>query len=308
VTETRTESIFINRLLIDYDGEASWAMLSRRGILMSIANIHLAARIVAAALLTTALTAFLASCARTHNTPPMPETDRPPQAAQNTTAAAGTDAELRLRRLDITDAEGNVGFILAARPRLPGIRFEGKQHGPGSRKDHPGMIFYNNNGDEVGGLVAMATKSPEGYYNGGISFSIDQVGHDGQVASLMNWTEGDYARTALRINDFPAGINPGVITSSDAYKTALAAARAATTDEEREIKWRAYFEMLGRERFYAERIFLGSEGAAERTAKLELKDSMSRPRLRMLVDGTGEPRIEFLDTEGKIVKTITAKP
>lgn len=230
------------------------------------------------------------------------------QGADAQQTRKGTEAELSLRRLEIVDAEGNRGFVLAAKPRLPAIIFEGAEKGQeAQRRRHPGVIFYNNNGDEVGGLVAFAEKKPEGHYDGGISLSIDQVGHDGQVASLMNWTEGEYARTALRINDFPAGVHPSAITGSAPYKEAHAAVSAANTEEERQKAWKAYFEMLGRERFFAERVFLGSEGAAERTAKLELKDAMSRPRLRLVVDSGGDARIEFLDADGNAVKTIRAE-
>lgn len=216
----------------------------------------------------------------------------------------GTTEEISFRRVNVVDEDGNLAFVLAAPPRLPGIIWDRKEYGQGGRKDMPGMIFYNNLGDEVGGLVSMVTKREDGRFDGGVAISLDQAGHDGQAMQLINWTEGDYARTGIRMNQFPTHLKPSEVTDSEPYKSAQKKIREAKTDEEREKAWAEYSEMLGREGFHAQRLFLGTEGARKQRAALDLKDSMSRTRLSLVVGEDNEPRIEFYDEVGKLVKTI----
>jgi hypothetical protein len=52
----------------------------------------------------------------------------------------------------------------------------------------------------------------------------------------------------------------------------------------------------------AQRVFIGRDRA--KAAIVNLRDRNGRPRLRMLVDSLGTPKIEFLDEAGKVVQTI----
>jgi hypothetical protein len=65
-----------------------------------------------------------------------------------------------------------------------------------------------------------------------------------------------------------------------------------------------YLPLLGEKGYLAHRIFLGSEGAEKRRAMLELKDSRSRPRIRLIVDEDDTPRIDILDEKGKVISGL----
>jgi len=52
------------------------------------------------------------------------------------------------------------------------------------------------------------------------------------------------------------------------------------------------------------RNICGCGGAERREAKLVIKDSRSRPRIRLLVDETDQPRIEMLNAAGDMVHAI----
>ncbi|MBS1719065.1 MAG: hypothetical protein JST35_01315 [Armatimonadetes bacterium] len=206
-------------------------------------------------------------------------------------------------RLDVQTSEGKKGFVAASVGQMPGVIRNGKEFNPASRKGAAGVLFYNNNGDEAGGIISQLNKGSDGLPVGGISLSLDQVDHDGQAISLMNYVQGGFARSALRINDYPADIDPKVI-DDDPERIAAWKAVVAAKEEDQAKEFRKYQEFMGKKRYFSERIYLGTAGGKTRSAYLELKDSKSQPRLRLTVDENDEPRIEFLDAKGKVKKVI----
>ena len=53
------------------------------------------------------------------------------------------------------------------------------------------------------------------------------------------------------------------------------------------------------------RLFVGK--TTDKAAAVVLSDAQGRPRLTMMVDATGNPRIEFLDETGKVVARMPEK-
>ena len=52
----------------------------------------------------------------------------------------------------------------------------------------------------------------------------------------------------------------------------------------------------------AQRLFIGRDPA--QSAIVNLSDRNGKPRLRLLVDSTGAPRIEFLDPSGRVTYSL----
>jgi hypothetical protein len=52
-------------------------------------------------------------------------------------------------------------------------------------------------------------------------------------------------------------------------------------------------------------VFVGK--ALDRAAEVSLADGNGQPRLNLKVDASGNPRIEFLDAQGKVISRIPAK-
>jgi hypothetical protein len=53
------------------------------------------------------------------------------------------------------------------------------------------------------------------------------------------------------------------------------------------------------------RLFIGKN--SDRAATVSLADANGKPRLTLTVDATGNPRIEFLDDQGKVVARVPEK-
>ncbi len=208
---------------------------------------------------------------------------------------------LNVRRINVVNGDGTYALVLANSSRLPGVIRGGKES-KRSRRGIPGILFYNNRGDEVGGLV-YPYRDTENGVDAGVQLSMDQVPH-AQTISLIHWRNGDFVRSGLRVTDYPTDIGPEEVAKCEPCKAALADLRAAKDEEAQEAALRRYFEVLGEHRLMAERIYLGSEGEQARKAMLELKDSRSRPRLRFMVDEHDRPHIEVLDENGDVVQSL----
>ena len=169
-----------------------------------------------------------------------------------------------------------------------------------------GVIYYNSKGDEIGGLITNIVES-DSSSDGGVQISMDQLNNQGQTVSLMHWMNGDYVRSALRIWDLPTDKPASSMNTHPRIKEILAKFDAAETDEAYDKIDREYLQALGEEGLWAERVYLGSEGEKTRKAMLELKDSRSQPRIRLIVDENDEPRIELLDAVGKITHAWPGK-
>jgi len=54
--------------------------------------------------------------------------------------------------------------------------------------------------------------------------------------------------------------------------------------------------------FSPTRVFVGKN--KEREAKVTLYDAKGNARINMVVDGTGSPRLDFLDETGKVIESL----
>jgi hypothetical protein len=52
-------------------------------------------------------------------------------------------------------------------------------------------------------------------------------------------------------------------------------------------------------------VFVGK--ALDRSSQISLADTNGQPRLNIIVDAQGNPRIEFLDAKGKVIARLPAK-
>src|SRR3546814_13361431 len=64
----------------------------------------------------------------------------------------GVFDEISVKRINIVEPDGKYRLVLSNSERFPGLFMEGKEYKHHSR-DGGGMLFFNDEGDEVGGLT-----------------------------------------------------------------------------------------------------------------------------------------------------------
>jgi hypothetical protein len=213
-------------------------------------------------------------------------------AAFRQNAPAKDSAELTVQRLNIVDADGTLRMVLAGKDRMhPGVM-------DGVTIDRPrpvaGMIFFNDEGDEVGGLTYTGTAAGgRGRANAQLMF--DQLKQDQTIG--FNYSESDGQRSA----GFQVWDRSDTVRLSELL-TKLKAANALPAGAQRDAAVAAVSNGAAPG---PRRVFVGKTTAKAST--VVLSDAQGRPRLTLTVDATGNPRIEFLDEAGKVTARIPEK-
>jgi hypothetical protein len=204
------------------------------------------------------------------------------------TQSTQTFGEINVARINVKDADGTLRMVISNKDRMhPGV-----MDGVTIERPRPvaGMLFFNDEGDEVGGLTytGRATDTSK-RANAGIMF--DQLNQDQTIG--ISYSETDGRRTAgfnvwdradSPLSDLIKQLNEANrMTDTGARDARLAAIRAAAPPGPR-------------------RVFVGKN--PDRSATVSLADAEGRTRLRLTVDAAGNPRIEFLDEAGKVVTRI----
>ena len=198
--------------------------------------------------------------------------------------------EIDVQRINVVEPDGTLRMVIADKARSPGPIEHGKPFGykGGTR---PGLIFYNDEGTEDGGLVFGGAKEKNGP-SAGAQLSFDQYDQDQVV--YMNYQE-DAGRRSMGLHvadraDFPL----------PALAAALDSINAMPDGPARTAARQKLFGLHDGRPMFAPRVFVGRDTA--RAATVVLSDPLGRPRLRMFVDSTGAPHLEFLDARGRVVQ------
>jgi hypothetical protein len=201
--------------------------------------------------------------------------------------------EIQAHRINIVESDGTIRLVLANRSSSPGALLNGKKLSPDGQR--PGMIFYNDEGDEVGGLTFAGRRDSAGYRNSG-SLTFDQFKQD-QVVALQHIDNNGRRFQGLTILDRPDVALDWVIEESSRI-SAMPAGPA------RDSARRAWVDAQGGAAYGVPRLFVGRDQS--KASSMRMHDPQGRPRLRLTVDSLGMAAIEFLNDSGRVVHRVTA--
>ena len=202
-------------------------------------------------------------------------------------------AELDVERINIVEPDGKLRMVLSNRPRSIGPIYKGKPFGyaGGSR---PGIIFFNDEGTENGGLTFDGKTGPDGKCRASSGFSFDQFNQD-QILYFQYNDDNGVRRTGFTIADRAnADIYDMVAERDSIMKLPEGAVRNEALQ-----RWAAPRNGVP---LMAQRIFVGRDPA--RNAIINLSDPNGKPRLRLKVDSLGAASLEFLDATGTVTSRI----
>jgi hypothetical protein len=110
--------------------------------------------------------------------------------------------EISVHRLNVTEPDGTLRMVISNKDRLPPVIIKGKERPEmGEPRPQAGMIFYNDEGTENGGLVFSGKKNDKGQIvDSGLSLSFDRYGA-GQTVQLAGVDDSENHFAGLQIND-----------------------------------------------------------------------------------------------------------
>jgi hypothetical protein len=202
--------------------------------------------------------------------------------------------ELTVERLNVVEKNGQLIAVIANRARMPDPITNGKAF---KTERPPGMIFYNGEGDECGGLVFGAVSGSRaragdkyGAYGG---FTFDQYQQSQAIGLIYNDHSGT-REVGLKVWDRPE------TPQSDFFQRNEAISRMADGPDKEAAR-----KQLREDGLSPTRIFVGK--SKERDAKVTLYDAKGNARINMIVDAAGVPRLDFLDESGKVTYSLPGK-
>lgn len=201
--------------------------------------------------------------------------------------------EITVERINVVEPDGSFRMVLSNRPRSIGPVYKGRPFGyqGGGR---PGIIFFNDEGTENGGLTFTGSRGADGRYQSSLHMSFDQFNQD-QVLNLDYADQNGQRRVGFSVDDRPdLDIYDLVMERDSLLKIADTTVRAAALR-----RWGAPRNGVP---LSARRVFLGRDPA--RNAVMTLSDPQGKPRLRLVVDSLGSARIEFLEADGRVARRL----
>lgn len=204
--------------------------------------------------------------------------------------------EITAERINIVEGNGRLRMVISNKERSPEVLAYGKGLTPpipgGNR---PGLIFYNDEGTENGGLVFMGGKDSSGKYQATGHLSFDQYNQN-QVLYLTYADDNGEQNTGLHIDDWQT--SPAFWDWRAKYKKA----QQLSNGPEKEALMKEIMEPKTGQKAYAQRVFVGKDDS--KTAMVVLADRMGKPRLQLLVDSIGTAKLNFLDEKGNITYSL----
>jgi hypothetical protein len=194
--------------------------------------------------------------------------------------------EIDVQRINVREPDGTLRMTISNSATAPGLIVKGTEH-PYPNRQAAGILFYNDEGTENGGLLFGGVKKGQ-YASSGGHLSFDQYEQD-QVISLDQTEEHGRRRAGLTFFDRPASSIP--LDLIDKINTP-----EGSTE----------FETLSKAGgFGYPRLFIGK--AEDRASTVILRDAKGLARLKLTVTPAGAAAIEFMDESGKVVRRIAEK-
>ena len=111
--------------------------------------------------------------------------------------------EITVQRINVVEPNGVLRLVIADHARLPGIIVHGKEQA--FPRPQAGMLFYNDDGSETGGLIFGGRKNAKGeVVDAGGSLSFDRY-EANQIVQLIGVDDKEDRFAGVVVSDSPSG-------------------------------------------------------------------------------------------------------
>jgi hypothetical protein len=204
--------------------------------------------------------------------------------------------EIDVERVNIVEPDGKLRMVIANKQRQPDPIINGKTFA-GARKGakSAGIIFFNDEGDECGGLAYTGQASSTGPQADG-ALLFDQF-HQDQTVGIMYSQSGARRSAGLHVWDRPD-------TPADVLVEKMQAIERMPDGPAKQAELVKIKDSQSRGELGAHRVFVGK--GTDGSAGLTIADRLGKDRIVLVVDEKNAARLRFLDDAGKVVYSIPA--
>lgn len=209
-------------------------------------------------------------------------------SAERAAAAVGVDdaagdETITAQRINIVEPDGTLRLVVTNAAQFPGMIIRGHEYEHPGRIAAAGLVFFNDEATETGGLIFAGAANPAGH-SSGVHLSYDNFEQD-QVVVLASSDDGPKERMArLEFVDRPDWSILDLVKPTQGDDTESGASSS---------------DHLSHGDQPARRMRLARE--VDGSVALTLCDAAGQPRIVLHVDGDGEAAIRVLDANGEVV-------
>ena len=205
----------------------------------------------------------------------------------------GAFDQITVHRINVVEPDGTPRLVISNKASFPGSFFNGKEY-PRTDRSSTGMIFADDEGTENGGLIFGGSKGDKGTGSSYGHLSFDNYQRD-QTMVLESDNDGPERHIYFGLNDddSAAPITPEM--SAEWQKV-----KALPQGPERDAATKAFKARYSLH--LVQRGYFGRD--VDRSVALVLKDTQGHARLTARVAPDGTPQIQFLDSNGKVLRTL----
>jgi hypothetical protein len=197
--------------------------------------------------------------------------------------------DINVHRINVYEPDGTLRMVISNKARFPGLIIRGKEY----RHPRPqaGMLFFNDEGTENGGLIFGGRKGKDGKItDSGGSLTFDQYDQD-QIVQIEGSHDSNGHFAGLTVFDRPDRPIEKDLQESPRIESMSPAER------EKLMAQRAKSNYYGAPRIKVARTDDGAAG-------ISLRDAQGRPRIVMQVSKEGLSSLKFLDADGKVLNKL----
>lgn len=197
--------------------------------------------------------------------------------------------EITVKRINLVAEDGSLRMVLSNETRQHPGRMNGKDM---EQRDRPaGILFFNEESDECGGLIHWGN-SEEGQTYSGMSFTMDQYKED-QVIQIVNdesYSAGEEKISrGIVISDIPTGSD--LLTRMEKINEIRDKLKNMSEAEQKEL-----IAEVGNSLSSKKRLFIGR--TSNNSSGLYLAGPDGKQKIKIYVDENGDPKFEVIDETG----------
>jgi hypothetical protein len=200
--------------------------------------------------------------------------------------------ELDVQRINVIEPDGTLRMVISDKHDFPGLIVKNKEVYAHKDRRTAGMLFFNDEGTENGGLIFGGYKDKDGKPVNYGHLSFDQYMQDQTVVLESSQHGGEYSKY-LGINDMPDYPITDLLP--------LVERLHAHPTPRNQAALKAFFAEHGKP---TPRLFLGQN--PKKDLVLDMKDDSGRNRIVLKVQPDGSPSLQFLDARGNVIGRLPA--
>ncbi|MCB9025586.1 MAG: hypothetical protein H6625_04650 [Bdellovibrionaceae bacterium] len=195
--------------------------------------------------------------------------------------------EIDVQRINIVENDGKIRMVISNKSRQHPGTMDGITYHERKGQRPPGMMFFNEKGDEVGGLVFDGNT---GKGQGG-SLTFDKFRGDQTIQFIHEEDKKESYFSGLKMNDQNMPLNELINKQKE-----------ISLLPRKEDQKAAFQKLQDQGLLMTERLRIGRD--YDKSSVIKLKDSKGNVRIELKVEDRGNPKLNFFDDQGKVTFSL----